>query len=42
MSELTLQERFALIALNAQDSLHMTTAKKAALRCIAAAEILEK
>lgn len=41
MSELTLQERFALIALNAQDSLHMTTAKKAALRCISAAQVLE-
>lgn len=41
MSELTLQERFALIALNAQDSLHMTTAKKAALRCISAACVLE-
>ncbi|EGB90872.1 hypothetical protein [Clostridium sp. D5] len=42
MSELSLKERFSLIALNAQDSLHMTTAKKAALRCIAAAEVLEK
>lgn len=41
MSELTLKERFALIGLNAQDSLHMTTAKKAALRCISAAAVLE-
>ena len=42
MSELTLTERFALVALNAQDSLHLTTAKKAALRCISAARILEE
>lgn len=41
MSELTLQERFSLISLNAQDSLHLTTAKKAALRCISAAKVLE-
>ena len=42
MTELTLTERFALVALNAQDSLHLTTAKKAALRCISAARILEE
>lgn len=41
MLELTLQERFAIIALNAQDSLHLTTAKKAALRAISAAEVME-
>lgn len=42
MSELSLKEQFSLIALNAQDSLHMTTAKKAALRCISAASVLEQ
>lgn len=40
MQELTLQERFALISLNALDSIHMTTAKKSALRCISAAKVL--
>lgn len=42
MSELSLKERFSIIALNAQDSLHLTTSKKASLRCISAADILEK
>ena len=42
MSELTLHERFALVSLNAQDSLHLTATKKAALRCISAARILEE
>lgn len=41
MTELTLHERFALISLNALDSTHMITAKKAALRCISAAKVLE-
>lgn len=41
MTDLTLAPSFALIALNAQRSLHMTTAKKVALRCMAAAVILE-
>lgn len=39
---LTLVQRYTLISLNAQDSLHMTTAKKCALKCISAAVILEK
>lgn len=41
MGDLKLAQNFALIALNAQRSLSMTTAKKVALRCIAAAVILE-
>ena len=41
MKELTFAQNFALIALNAQDSLHMTTVKKIAVRCMAAAAILE-
>ena len=41
MKELTFAQQFALIALNAQDSLHMTTVKKIAVRCMAAAAILE-
>ncbi|MEG1848222.1 MAG: hypothetical protein RRX92_02645 [Lachnospiraceae bacterium] len=41
MRELTLTQRFALIGLNAQDSLHMSMAKKMTLRAIAAATILE-
>lgn len=39
--ELNFAQNFSLIALNAQDSLHLTTAKKVSLRCIAAASILE-
>lgn len=39
--ELTFAQKFSLIALNAQDSLHLTTAKKVSLRCMAAASILE-
>lgn len=41
MIELTFAQNFSIIALNAQDSIHLTTAKKAALRCMAAAVILE-
>ena len=41
MREWTFAQGFALLALNAQDSLHMTTAKKIAVRCMAAAAILE-
>jgi hypothetical protein len=39
--ELRFSQNFSLVALNAQDSLHLTNAKKVALRCIAAAAILE-
>ncbi|WNX83366.1 hypothetical protein RWV98_12175 [Agathobaculum sp. NTUH-O15-33] len=41
MTELTLAARFALLSLNAQDSLHMTVAKRMALRCTAAAAVCE-
>lgn len=41
MSKLPLSRQFALLALNGLDSTHMTTAKKAALRCIMAASFLE-
>lgn len=41
MSELTLAARFTLLSLNAQDSLHMTVAKRMALRCTAAAAVCE-
>lgn len=41
MMELKFAQNFSLIALNGQDSLHLTTAKKAALRSMAAAAILE-
>lgn len=41
MADLTLTQSFSMIALNAQDSLHMTAVKKAALRCMAASVILE-
>lgn len=41
MKELSLSQSFALIALNAQDSCNMTTVKKVALRCIAAAIVVE-
>lgn len=39
--ELRFSQNFSLVALNAQDSLHLTNAKKVALRCMAAASILE-
>lgn len=42
MRELKLAQNFAIVALNAQDSLHMTTNKKIALRCMAASVILER
>ncbi|GAA0085697.1 hypothetical protein UT300007_21360 [Clostridium sp. CTA-7] len=41
MKELKLAQSFSIIALNSQDSLHMTTVKKISLHCIAAAVILE-
>ncbi|WP_040207505.1 hypothetical protein [Neobacillus jeddahensis] len=41
MKELRFAQNFSLIALNAQDSLHLTTTKKVSLRCMAAAAILE-
>lgn len=41
MRELKLAQSFSIIALNAQDSINMTTIKKVSLRCIAAAVILE-
>ena len=41
MADLGLAQSFSLIALNAQDSLHRTTVKKIALRCMAAAVVLE-
>jgi hypothetical protein len=41
MTDLKLAQRFSLIALNAQSSHYMTTAKKVALRCMAAAVILD-
>lgn len=41
MTDLSLSQSFALIALNAQYSLRMTVAKKTALRCLAAAVVLE-
>ena len=41
MEDLTLAQGFAIISLNSLDSLHMSTAKKMALRCISAAAILE-
>lgn len=41
MTDLTLTQSFSIIALNGQNSIYMTTVKKVALRCIAAAVILE-
>lgn len=41
MGELKLSQGFSMIALNAQDSINMTTVKKVSLRCIAAAVVLE-
>lgn len=41
MGEMGFSQQFALIALNAQDSLNMTTAKKISLRCVAAATVAE-
>ena len=42
MTKLSLQDRFALIALNALNSTRNSTAKKAAIRCISAADILDR
>ncbi|GAA0077462.1 hypothetical protein UT300005_18400 [Clostridium sp. CTA-5] len=39
--KLSFAQKFSLISLNSQDSLHLTTTKKVSLRCIAAAYILE-
>lgn len=39
--EMKLSQRFALIALNGQDSINYPTAKRAAMRCIAAACIMD-
>lgn len=41
MKEMTLTERYALIGLNAQDSLHKTVAKTMVLRCISCAVVLD-
>lgn len=41
MVELKLAQNFSMVALNAQNSRYMTTAKKVALRCMAAAVVLE-
>ncbi|ANS73776.1 hypothetical protein AWM70_03645 [Paenibacillus yonginensis] len=41
MNDLTLAQQFSLVGLNGQDSLHGTVVKKAALRCVAAAVVLE-
>ena len=41
MRELKLSQSFSMIALNAQDSINMTTVKKVSLRCIGAAVVLE-
>ncbi|AJS59311.1 hypothetical protein [Paenibacillus sp. IHBB 10380] len=41
MTDLKLAQNFSMIALNAQRSLEMTNVKKVALRCMAAAVILE-
>lgn len=41
MRNFKLAQRFSIIALNAQDSIHMTTVKKIAIRCMAASVILE-
>ncbi|MCA1295384.1 hypothetical protein LBW89_20460 [Paenibacillus sp. alder61] len=41
MHDFSLVQEFSMISLNAQRSRHMTTAKKVALRCMAAAVILE-
>jgi hypothetical protein len=41
MMDLKLAPSFALLALNGQRSLHMTTVKKVSLRCMAAAVVLE-
>lgn len=42
MTNLSLQDRFALIALNALNSTRNSTAKKAAMRCISAAAVLDR
>ncbi|WP_066073102.1 hypothetical protein [Neobacillus soli] len=42
MKEFSFAQNFSIIALNAQNSLHLTTAKIVSLRCMAAAVMLEK
>ncbi|GAA0820728.1 hypothetical protein [Clostridium tertium] len=41
MRDFKLSQSYSIIALNAQDSIHMTTIKKISLHCIAASVILE-
>ena len=41
MKELKLSQSFAMIALNAQDSINMTAVKKVSLHAIAASVVLE-
>lgn len=41
MKDLKFAQSFSVMALNAQDSLRMTVSKKVALRCVAAAVVLE-
>lgn len=41
MADLKLTQSFSMIALNAQNSIYMTTVKKVALRCMAASVVLE-
>ena len=40
MRELNLSEQYALIALEGQESLHISVAKSAVLRAVTAAEVL--
>ena len=42
MTNLSLQDRFSLISLNALNSTRNSTAKKAAIRCISAAGVLDR
>ena len=41
MTNLSLQDRFSLISLNALNSTRNSTAKKAAIRCISSAGVLD-
>ena len=42
MTNLSLQDRFSLISLNALNSTRNSTAKKAAIRCVSAAGVLDR
>ena len=42
MNEYTLSQQYALVGLDGQDSIHITTAKSAVCRGIAAAKLLER